>query len=179
MRELSLHLLDIIENSIRAGATLIRIRIEKDEGKNKLRIKVEDNGEGMDIEPQEALNPFFTTKEGKRVGLGLSLFAEAVQEAEGELKIERSILGGITVDASMKLTHINRKPLGDLAGTLSPLLLAYPYLDFQLIFQNGDKEIRLDTSRIKAEVGSSYNAGILTSERIFEEVRTIVSLFNI
>lgn len=179
MRELSLHLLDLIENSIRANATIIRIRIEKNTAGNELKIKVEDNGYGMIVKPEEALNPFFTTKDGKRTGLGLSLFAEAVEEAEGKLNIEKSSLGGISVSATMKLTHINRKPLGDLAGSLSPLILAYPHLDIQLLFRDGEKKFYLSTRQVKKDIKEGGKVELIASERIFNKIKAIVSEFNI
>jgi signal transduction histidine kinase len=87
MRDLSLHILDIIENSIRAGASEVRVAIEEDPAADLLKIVVEDNGPGLGLPEQVVLDPFYTTKKGKHVGLGLSLFREAALRAGGDLKL--------------------------------------------------------------------------------------------
>ena len=89
MEELSLHILDIVENSIRAGADEVEIRINEDEATDLLEIEIKDNGTGMDQSTLgKALDPFFTTKSVRKYGLGLSLFREAVQSAGGDMLIQ-------------------------------------------------------------------------------------------
>ena len=83
MRELSLHVLDLVENSLRAGAGVVAVGIEEQPDRDLLAITVEDDGPGLAVGPQQALDPFYTTKEGKRTGLGLSLFRQQVELAGG------------------------------------------------------------------------------------------------
>ncbi len=129
MRDLSLHLLDLMENSIRAEATVISVTIEQDPAKDKLRIVVEDNGPGLAVSAEQALDPFYTTKAGKRTGLGLSLFQGAAERAGGRVTVGRSPLGGVLVAACMRLSHVDRSPMGDLAATLSSVACTNPEVD--------------------------------------------------
>jgi len=129
VRDLSLHLLDLMENSIRAEATVISVTIEQDLGQDKLRIVVEDNGPGLAVSSERALDPFYTTKAGKRTGLGLSLFQSTAEQAGGSVTLGRSPLGGALVAACMRLSHVDRSPLGDLAATLSSVVCTNPEVD--------------------------------------------------
>jgi signal transduction histidine kinase len=133
MRELSLHMLDLIENSLRAAASIIAVTVEAEPEGDRLRITIEDNGSGLKVKPEEALDPFYTTKTGKRTGLGLSLFKAAAEATGGRLTIGKSDLGdvGVRVTAELGLTHIDRAPLGDLAGTLASVVCTYPGVDFR------------------------------------------------
>ena len=89
MEDISLHILDIAENSIRANAKEINIMIIEDRKNDLLTLSIEDDGEGMDDQMKEhALNPFFTTKTGKRIGLGLAFLSQSAEEAGGVMKIE-------------------------------------------------------------------------------------------
>jgi signal transduction histidine kinase len=130
LRELSLHLLDIFENSLRAGATHIRFTILLDDPQEVLVLRVEDDGPGLPVRPDQALNPFYTTKQGKRTGLGLSLFKAAAQQAGGDLNIDVSDLGGVQVEAKFQHNHLDRTPLGDIAGSIMTILLSNPDLIF-------------------------------------------------
>ena len=134
MRELSLHILDAIENSIRAGASVISVTIEEDHARDFLKIGVEDDGCGLDVPPEVAANPFYTTKRGKRMGLGLSLFHAAAERAGGDLFLTKSDLGGLAVTATMRLSHIDRNPLGNLASTLAAVVLTNPQIELRCRF---------------------------------------------
>lgn len=126
MRELALHLLDIAENSVRAGATRIRVSVMLDAANDLLTLRVDDNGPGLPVNTEDALNPFFTTKSGKRTGLGLSLFQEAAERAGGRLSLDAGCFGGLGVEATFEHAHIDRTPLGDVATTMMSLLLSNP-----------------------------------------------------
>lgn len=131
MEDLSLHILDIVENSINARAKNVKIEIIEDSAENLLTLIVKDNGTGMDEETKKkAINPFFTTKENKKVGLGLSLLAQAVEEAGGELKIESEQGKGTKIIATFKLNHIDRKPMGNLNETMKCLKATHPEINF-------------------------------------------------
>ena len=112
-----------MENSIEAGATRIRIVIDENIKKNLLKIKIEDNGKGMGKKTlKRVLDPFYTTKTVRRVGLGLSLFAQTVKEANGKMEIKSKIGKGTVVIAQMNYNHIDRKPLGNTCDTIMALI---------------------------------------------------------
>lgn len=127
--ELSLHILDVIENSTRAGASVVYVAVTERREEDLLEIDIEDDGPGLPVAVEDALDPFFTTKSGERTGLGLSLFRAAAEQAGGNMTVGESVLGGVAVKAWMRLSHIDRAPLGDLAGTLSGVLLTNPDVD--------------------------------------------------
>ncbi len=133
MHDLSLHLLDLIENSVRAGATVIATAIDADRDADELTIVVEDDGPGLPTSAEQALDPFFTTKEHKKTGLGLSLFRQAAEAAGGGLSVGRSqALGGVAVRAWMRLGDVDRPPLGDVAATIATMVVTNPEIEFRV-----------------------------------------------
>ena len=131
MEDLALHVMDLIDNSLAAGATRIAVRVEERPGADRLLVQIADNGHGMDPETlARALDPFFTTKPGKPVGMGLALFAQAARESGGGLEVESSLGGGTTLRAAFGLSHPDRKPLGNLKETISLLEAAHPQVAF-------------------------------------------------
>lgn len=171
MRELSLHILDIIENSIRAGASIIAVTITEVPENDRLEILVEDNGSGLNVPPEDAANPFYTTKEGKRTGLGLSLFQAAAEQAGGGLRIEKSPLGGVAVRAGMSLGHIDRRPLGDLAATLSSVVCTNPDLDLRCRFRAGGQEWVVRVPEVAKELCANERCGLAIARRVSEKIK--------
>ena len=144
MHDLSLYLLDILENSLRAGATTIVVGVAADRRADTLTISVEDDGPGLPVTPDEALDPFFTTKKGKKTGLGLSLFRQAAEAAGGGLSVSRSEdLGGVAVQAWMDLANVDRPPLGDVATTIAMMVVTNPEIDLSVAVVDGDEHLRL------------------------------------
>jgi anti-sigma regulatory factor (Ser/Thr protein kinase) len=143
MKELSLHVLDIAENSTRAGASFIEISITEESDSDTLEIVISDNGMGMDAGMvKQAINPFFTTKDVRRVGIGLSIFRQAALLAGGEFHLESSPDEGTCVTARFVRRHIDRQPLGDMASTITTILLSNPDVDICYIHEvDGDKFI--------------------------------------
>lgn len=132
MEDLSLHIMDIAENSLRAGARHVGIRLIEDRNNGLLTLEISDDGKGMDdAEKREAADPFFTTKEGKRFGLGLSLLAQSAEEAGGSMTVESKAGKGTTVTAKFVLGHVDRKPLGDIEKTVRCLTSAHPDVIFE------------------------------------------------
>jgi hypothetical protein len=130
MEDLSLHILDISENAIEAGATRIAIIINENEKHNLLTIRVSDNGRGMSKETlRRALHPFFSTK-GKRTGLGLSLLAQAAEQCSGGVSIVTAHRKGTRVVARFPYGHIDRPPLTNMKGTMTALVLGHTEIDF-------------------------------------------------
>jgi signal transduction histidine kinase len=132
MEDVSLHILDIVENALRAGAKNVAIRLAVGRSKDQLVLEIADDGEGMDEETRRrALDPFFTTKQGKRVGLGLPFLAQAAEETGGKLEVESAPGKGTKVTATFGLSHIDRKPLGNIAETLHCLQATHPSVNFR------------------------------------------------
>jgi K+-sensing histidine kinase KdpD len=150
LEDLSLHILDIAENSIAANASRIEIKVIEDVKNDSLTIEITDNGKGMDEETvKHVLDPFFTTRTTRRVGLGLPFLAQAARESGGDIEIKSSPGRGTKVKATFQYSHIDRKPLGDLEGTLTTLIAGNPRIDFVYEHQKGKKRIHLDTRELK------------------------------
>jgi len=131
MEDISLHILDIAENAISAGSSRIEIEIIEDSQSNLMSIKIKDDGKGMDEEVvKSALDPFYTSKPGKRIGLGIPLLAQAARESGGMLKLKSEPAGGTVITATFQLTHPDRKPLGDIPKTVYLLKVTHPEIDF-------------------------------------------------
>ncbi len=134
MQDLSLHILDIVENSVTASATVIEIRVVEDSANDRLLLEITDDGAGMDEQMrQQALDPFFSTRTTRRIGLGLPLLVQATQEASGGLELVSAPGRGTSVKAEFRLNHPDRKPLGDIPATLAAILAGNPEL--QLVFE--------------------------------------------
>ncbi len=153
MQDISLHILDVAENGITAGATGIKIAIEEDTRADVLKIRVEDNGKGMDEEfLAKVLDPFVTTRTTRKVGLGLALFRQSAQEAQGDLSIESGRGKGTRISVVMSHSHIDRKPLGNMAETLVTLIEGNPEVDFEYSHVRDGREYHLDTRSIRSEL---------------------------
>lgn len=154
MRDLSLHILDIVQNSLRAEASCITIRVSEDPDRDWLTIEVIDNGRGMTPEQlAKALDPFYTTRSTRKVGLGLSLFQANCQAAGGDLTLESQPGKGTRIKAGMVLSHIDRLPLGDLPATLITLIAGAPEVDFCWERRCGAKEYKLATRELRKILG--------------------------
>lgn len=154
MRELSLNVLDIAQNSIAAGATLIGITVEEDTAGDHMRIAIEDNGRGMTAEQvAQVRDPFYTTRTTRKVGMGIPLFRMAAEMAGGGLTIRSAPGAGTTVAATFVLSHIDRMPLGDIDGTLTVLIRLNPGLDFCYRHTIDGREMALDTRTLREILG--------------------------
>jgi len=150
LEDLSLHILDIVENAIAARAKRIDILLIEEPREDRLVIEIKDDGIGMDEEiSQKAIDPFFTTRASRRVGLGLSLMAQATREAEGTLRIESELGKGTKVTATFQYSHIDRKPLGSMVETMATLLLGNPELDIFYTHEKEGKSYGLNSQRLK------------------------------
>jgi hypothetical protein len=130
MEDLSLHILDIAENSAKAGATRILIAVNENERRDRLTFRVTDDGRGMSREEAaRALDPFFTTGR-KRTGLGLPLLAQTAELCGGRLTIVSSPGRGTRVAAAFPYSHVDRPPLTHMAETLMTLIFGHPGIDF-------------------------------------------------
>ena len=153
MEDISLHILDIVENSVAASADKIEIRISEDKKEDLLSIEVIDNGVGMDEETvKKALDPFFTTKTVRRFGFGLSLLSEAAKAANGQLSIHSKKGEGTKIKADFQYSHIDRQPLGDINQTIITLIIGNPEVDLVYVHKKNDQEYCLDTRKIKLQL---------------------------
>ncbi len=154
LRELALHILDIAENSLNAGASLVMIEVIEDVAADGLTIRVADNGRGMDAEmAARVVDPFFTTRSTRKVGLGLPFLKQAAEMCNGTLTIDSQVGQGTTVTATFQRSHFDRMPLGDLPGTILTLIVGHPQANFVFRHAIGDKGVELDTRPIKAVLG--------------------------
>jgi hypothetical protein len=154
MKDLSLHIHDIIENSLSSGADKIRVRIDEDIKNDLLLIEVGDNGKGMDEDMlKNVLDPFYTTRTTRRVGLGIPLLAQAAKECNGDMKITAEKGKGTTITATFQYSHIDRKPLGDIERTLIVIIATNPDIHFIFEHTKNNSSYVLDTDEIKKKLG--------------------------
>jgi signal transduction histidine kinase len=153
VEDLSLHILDIAENSINAGATLVQILLAEDREKDLFSVVIKDNGKGIPGEVLgKVLNPFYTTRTTRNIGLGLSLLAQSAKETGGSITIDSKEHEGTVVNADFKPSHIDMKPLGNIADTLIVLITGNPQIDFVFSFARNSDTFSFDTREIKAEL---------------------------
>jgi hypothetical protein len=154
MRELSLHILDIIQNSIAAEADLIKLVIIESQVADQLTIKISDNGVGMDQESQEqVLDPFVTSRTTREVGLGLPLFKEAAEQCNGNFNLDSVAGRGTELEANFQFSHIDRAPLGNIIGTIITFVVSNPDIDLLYEHQTDGGQFIFDTREIKDRIG--------------------------
>jgi signal transduction histidine kinase len=146
MEDLSLHILDIAENAIRAGGKKIMIRLLEDQDNDRLTLSVEDDGKGVDKDTvDKIMDPFFTTKDGKDVGLGLALLSQAAQQAGGQFSVDSEEGKGTRVTAVFRLSHPDMKPIGDISATMAALVAGNPSTQFILDYRKGGHSYYFDS----------------------------------
>ncbi|MFP4082302.1 MAG: ATP-binding protein [Candidatus Aminicenantes bacterium] len=153
MEDLSLHILDIVENSVAAKADKVEITISENKKMDLLSIEISDNGIGMD-QPitNKVFDPFFSTKTTRRFGLGLPLLLESAKAANGNLSLKSKKGQGTKIEAKFQHSHIDRKPLGDIGQTLITLVMGNPEIEFIYIHKKNGCKCRLDTRKIKSQL---------------------------
>lgn len=151
MKELSLNILDITENSVKAGATLTEISIIETE--EILTLIIKDDGCGMSDEVLKTVeNPFYTTRTTRKVGLGIPLLKMAAEMTGGNVKIVSSTNAenhGTTVTANFYKNHLDFTPLGNIKETLTTLIQGHPDTDFLFIHKTNLGEVKLDTRELR------------------------------
>ena len=154
MLDLSLHILDIAENSIDAGALRVRIEVEEDLANDRLVIEIGDDGRGMDADMiRRAADPFVTTRRERKVGFGLPLLSEAAKRSGGGLSIRSRPSGGTRIRAVFGYDHIDRQPLGDIAKTLIALIAGHPDIEFFYRHRRGEKIHTFSSSEVIKRLG--------------------------
>ena len=150
MTELSLNVLDVAENSTRAGASLVEIIVDADTEADRLSITIADDGCGMTPEQAaQVTDPFFTSRTTRKVGLGVPFFKYAAEAAGGFFSIESQPGVGTTVTTVFVLSHIDRMPLGDITSTIHTLVVYHPETDFLYQYRYNGRSFTLDTREFK------------------------------
>lgn len=148
-----MHMMDIVQNSIRANATKIEVEFLENNQDFTLTFSVRDNGSGMAPETVEKLeNPFFTTRTTRRVGLGVPFLKMSSEQTGGWLKIQSELGAGTMIEAVYKTDNPDCLPLGDLGGYFVLLLIANPEIHFSFRYRIDENEFLLDTKEL-AEQG--------------------------
>ena len=154
MQDFSLHILDLVENSITAGATRIEIKIDEDSTQDTITIEIADDGKGMSQEMVEkVLDPFVTTRTTRKVGLGLSLFAQAAHACNGKVVIRSEPGKGTKLVGTFQASHIDLKPWGTMVDTMITLIVGNPDCNFYYRHRKDAFSYDLDTEVIKKELG--------------------------
>jgi hypothetical protein len=154
MKDLASHILDILQNSVSAGATLIQLQIDEVPSEDKYQVKFIDNGKGMDEEMvKQVTDPFFTTRTTRKVGLGLSLLKQNADRTGGNLIIRSQPGKGTEVDVEFSFSHIDRLPTGDIPGVMALTASSYPAIDFIYTHNTPQGTFVFDTIEIKETLG--------------------------
>ncbi len=154
MTEISLNILDVAQNSVRAGAKLIHISVIALYSEDKLTVTIDDDGCGMDNKQLAAvIDPFFTTRTTRKVGLGVPFFKEAAEDTGGFFDISSQPGKGTKVKAVFGLSHIDRMPLGDITATIHSLITFNQNIDFVFNYRIDDKSFTVDTREFRAILG--------------------------
>jgi hypothetical protein len=178
MKEITLHLLDIAENSVAAQSKNISIHVHEDLPQDRLSACVIDDGRGMDAATvEQVLDPFYTTRTTRKVGLGIPLLKLAAEMAEGSFSLQSELGNGAWVEAEFRHSHIDRMPLGDLASTFLTLLISHPQIDWTFLYRVTDEsrqscDFLFESAELKSELGdiSLTEPEVLTFLRnMFEE----------
>ncbi|MBQ2613771.1 MAG: ATP-binding protein [Clostridia bacterium] len=154
MKELSLHILDIMQNSIAANASLVQLTVVEDPEADTLSFTIEDNGKGMPPEMvTQVMNPFVTGRTTRRVGLGIPLLKAAAEQTGGNINLSSTLGEGTVISALFGYSHIDRQPLGDMAGTMLGLITSYEDIDFVYRHRVGKEEYTLSTKEMREILG--------------------------
>jgi hypothetical protein len=153
MKELSLHILDIVQNSITAQATLIKVIIDENEVRNLIKISIIDNGMGMGKDlVAKVIDPFTTSRKTRKVGLGIPLFKAAAERCNGQFNIHSELGKGTEVYAQFQRNHIDRAPLGNIIDTMITLIMMNDKIDYVYRYRFNNKDFILDTREIKNNI---------------------------
>lgn len=153
MNEIALHILDIVQNSIRAQATKIEVMINEVPGENLYEMIINDNGKGMtDTQLKEVEDPFFTTRTTRKVGMGIALLKQNAEQTGGRLEVKSEPQNGTVLKAVFQHQHVDRPVLGDMAGTMTLLIGANPQIRFIYSHQTPLSTFDFDTDEVLEEL---------------------------
>ena len=179
MDELSLNILDIAQNSIAAEATLVEIDVTEDDGSDSLVIRVRDNGKGMSEEfLKEVQNPFVTTRNTRKIGLGISFIKEAAELTGGSIDLESTLGVGTTISARFIKSSFDCQPIGDLTGTIVALVSLNPAIDFEMRYTVNGETFEFTTQEVKVILGDDVQLNqpsvvVFLTEYIKENIQNL------
>ena len=160
MNELSLYILDLVQNSVAAKATRIWISVHIHPEKDEITVVLQDNGCGMDEAfLKNVVSPFTTTRKTRRVGLGIPMIKQLCEMCEGEFGIESEVGKGTRLTLKFRLSHVDLPPMGDLSETIVSLINGSPEgIEFQFSYTYGEETFEFSTEEIRAVLqGVSLN----------------------
>jgi len=177
--ELSLHILDLIENSINAGADEIKVLLDVNEENDLLTLTIEDNGKGFSVEEEQLFDPFYTTKTSKVVGMGLSLAKSSAERAGGEVVIGRSKdLGGAKVVLTFVLSNIDRIPIGDLGNSIAGMFVTNPNINIKIyIILNNQTQLSIHTKEYREKFSDKSDIEIYPL--LAEEINNVIKALKV
>ena len=178
MRELSLNILDIVMNSVEAEATRIILVVEEIASRNLIRIRIRDNGRGMSDELKaRVLDPFVTTRTTRSVGMGLSLFRQIAVACNGDLTLTSMLGKGTTVTITLKLNHLNRPPMGQIADSIVNLIMGSLDIHFCYFHSTESGRLRFDSywmfGRMAERDCSIYDMSAIARDHLNAELERI------
>ena len=154
MRELSLNVMDVAQNSVRAEASVVTVKVEESDREDRLTIVISDDGCGMTEEQvQQVIDPFFTTRTTRKVGLGVPLFKLSAEQTGGSFDIQSEKGKGTVTTASYVKSHVDMTPLGDINSTIRILIQCNPGIDFVFIHSTDSGSFTLDTRELREVLG--------------------------
>jgi len=179
MKTMADHALDIVQNSVRANATLIEVIFTEDKKNDLYALKVTDNGYGMPREVlKQAANPFFTSRDTRKVGLGLSLLKHNAEAAGGYLNLSSEPGKGTVVTAVFRLSHLDRPPLGDIWNVWYLTLMGNPQIQLvyrhrteEGIFTADSKELKEVSDGVSLQEKAMKNAVIAWIKNNLEDIK--------
>ncbi|MDZ7833663.1 MAG: ATP-binding protein [Desulfobacterales bacterium] len=173
MKELSLHILDVAENGISAGADQVAIEVIEDRRQNRLTLVIADNGRGIPMDQVDrAIDPFYTSRTTRRVGMGLSLLNAAARQCDGHMWIDSDAGKGTRITAEFVYDHIDRAPVGDMAATMISLIMGSPGIDFEYRHEVDGREFVLNTREVKSALDGRQINDPEVFQYIMETLRT-------
>lgn len=173
MKEVALHILDILQNSVRAAATIIQLEIEESFSENLIKIKIEDNGKG--IEKSMLLNiydPYVTSRTTRKIGMGLALLKYHAELCGGGIEIESEVGKGSLVRIWFQMDHIDRQPIGDIAGVVRNMISSGNKYEFYYRHSTDTGEFEISTLEIKTELELTE----ISDNLILEQIKELINI---
>lgn len=171
MKDISLHILDITENSTNAGADKITLKLEVKDREDIIRFTLSDNGCGMTEDMVRQLqNPFFTTRTTRKVGLGIPLLIQNTEQTGGKVQISSESDQGTTLSATFFKSHLDCPPLGDLADVLVNLIASFPRVLFEFILESESDNFAVDSKMVKDVFGEN----LASQPEVIHELKSFI-----
>jgi len=157
MEELCYHIIDIVQNSISANSKNIKIKLKESDKEDLISIEIEDDGKGMDAETlRKVQDPFYTTKRGKKVGLGIPILKETAIHCEGSFKMESHVGKGTLVSAIFKRSNIDVPPIGKIKDTILTSIVGNGHCNIDITYENDNGIFNISTKKIKEQIGDLH-----------------------